>query len=180
MVGAGISGLTCARELIRRGHTVTVFEKSRGAGGRASTRRRGGWRFDHGAQYFTARDARFADRVAEWQRRGVVAAWRGRIVEARADGKLELKSGTPRYVGVPGMSQLGRDLASAVNDSCGDARRRYPSDKLFAVATDQRGFRARRLRCGGEQRAGSTVSGTAARGGSCSGLLLTATGVSRA
>jgi predicted NAD/FAD-dependent oxidoreductase len=91
-----------------------VFEKSRGVGGRASTRRSGGWRFDHGAQYFTARNPRFADRVKSWQRRGAVAAWRGRIVEVRADGALVPKEGTSRYVGVPGMSQLARDLASGV------------------------------------------------------------------
>ena len=33
VVGAGVAGLTAARELARRGHTVTVFEKHRVAGG---------------------------------------------------------------------------------------------------------------------------------------------------
>ena len=60
VVGAGIAGITCARTLVQAGHTVTVFEKSRGAGGRMSCRTTEHGGFDHGAQYFTVRDARFA------------------------------------------------------------------------------------------------------------------------
>ena len=59
VIGAGVAGLTCARELARSGVDVGVFEKARGGGGRAATRRTGDYHFDHGAQYFTARDARF-------------------------------------------------------------------------------------------------------------------------
>ncbi len=111
MIGAGLSGLTCARALSERGCRVSVFEKSRGAGGRAATRRGEGRFFDHGAQYFTVRDPRFAERVAEWQTRGVVAPWSGRIVEIKADGSLVEKSETERYVGVPGMSAPARALS---------------------------------------------------------------------
>lgn len=39
VIGAGISGLICARVLVEHGMEVTVFEKSRGIGGRMSTRR---------------------------------------------------------------------------------------------------------------------------------------------
>ena len=39
VIGAGISGLTCARTLADHGLPVTVFEKSRGVGGRMATRR---------------------------------------------------------------------------------------------------------------------------------------------
>jgi predicted NAD/FAD-dependent oxidoreductase len=39
VVGAGISGLTWARTLADHGLPVTVFEKSRGVGGRMATRR---------------------------------------------------------------------------------------------------------------------------------------------
>lgn len=39
IVGAGIAVLACARVLADAGHRVTVYEKSRGVGGRMSTRR---------------------------------------------------------------------------------------------------------------------------------------------
>jgi deoxyribodipyrimidine photolyase len=62
VIGAGISGLFAARTLQDHGMKVTVFEKGRGVGGRMSTRRIGeknsNATFDHGAQYFTARDRR--------------------------------------------------------------------------------------------------------------------------
>ena len=53
VVGAGISGLTRARTLADYGLPVTVFEKSRGVGGRMATRRSdNGAVFDHGCAVF--------------------------------------------------------------------------------------------------------------------------------
>ncbi len=52
IIGAGISGLAAAHTLQDAGHTVTLFEKSHGVGGRAATRKRDGFIYDHGAQYF--------------------------------------------------------------------------------------------------------------------------------
>lgn len=56
IVGAGVAGLAAGRALVGAGHEVTIFEKSRGPGGRLATRRVEGYRFDHGAQYFKAPD----------------------------------------------------------------------------------------------------------------------------
>jgi renalase len=59
IIGAGLSGLNCARHLVLAGHSVTVFEKSRSLAGRAATRRWEGQIVDHGVQYFTARTENF-------------------------------------------------------------------------------------------------------------------------
>ena len=50
IVGAGLSGLSCAHALQAQGVKVTVFDKSRGVSGRMSTRRGDGWQADHGAR----------------------------------------------------------------------------------------------------------------------------------
>ena len=52
IVGAGMAGLSAAREMRRRRPDlmITIYEKSRGFGGRVATRRRDGFVFDHGAQ----------------------------------------------------------------------------------------------------------------------------------
>jgi renalase len=97
IVGAGMAGLSAASRLREAGVDCTVFEKSRGLGGRMATRRVDGLQFDHGAQYFTARGARFQSRLAQWQSQGVVAEWR--------PGK---------WVGTPGMTAPARSLAEGL------------------------------------------------------------------
>ncbi len=59
IVGAGMAGIACARTLVQAGHHVTLFEKSASVGGRMASRQTPFGSFDFGAQYFTARDARF-------------------------------------------------------------------------------------------------------------------------
>lgn len=118
VIGAGMAGLTCARTLRDHGLQVTVFEKSRGPGGRMSTRRVDEYRFDHGAQYFTARDPRFAREVASWSTDGVVAPWAARIAVID-DGVQPARNDDTRYVGAPRMSALTRHLARDVEIRAG-------------------------------------------------------------
>ncbi|MFC1640446.1 protoporphyrinogen/coproporphyrinogen oxidase [Patescibacteria group bacterium] len=51
VIGAGISGLTCAYELQKAGFDVTVFEKSDYVGGRMASRSKEGLYFDIGANH---------------------------------------------------------------------------------------------------------------------------------
>ena len=123
VVGAGLSGLACARALRAAGATVAVFEKSRGPGGRAATRRvdtpHGALGFDHGAQYFTVRDPAFRRQVDAWQVDGVARPWSGRVrVLDRGAVSDPHAAGPERWVGVPGMSALGRSLAAELDVRC--------------------------------------------------------------
>lgn len=121
IVGAGLGGLAAARTLADHGLNVTVFDKSRGVGGRMATRRlspadhdfaENEVSFDHGAQYFTARDRRFCRYVQSWMQDGMVAPWLGRIVELDGGEVLQEKMSTPRYVGVPWMNRIAKHLAT--------------------------------------------------------------------
>lgn len=108
IIGAGLAGLSCAQALVQAGHQVHVFDKSRGPSGRMSTRRAedhaGPWQCDHGAQYFTARNAAFRTEVARWQQAGVAALWDARL--ASFDGSSWSTPETPleRFVGTPRMT----------------------------------------------------------------------------
>ncbi|HSW17425.1 MAG TPA: FAD-dependent oxidoreductase [Ramlibacter sp.] len=113
VIGAGVAGLACARTLAQAGHHVTVFEKSRGFGGRMSCHSTEFGTFDHGAQYFTVRDERFA-RVIKlhpglcrpWSANAVrVLDPHGRVAEAA------LKRPEAHFVPVPGMNALARQWA---------------------------------------------------------------------
>ncbi len=116
VIGAGISGLICARILSGQGYQVTVLEKSRGVGGRMSTRRADeSLRFDHGAQYFTARDPSFREYLSAWLRDGAAARWKGRIVSLESGIIKEEKSDTDRFVGTPGMSAICQHLAKGID-----------------------------------------------------------------
>ena len=114
IIGAGVGGLMAARTLFDHGINVQIFEKSRGVGGRLATRRidEQCW-FDHGAQYFTARDCRFGKYVKSWIQDGIVDPWMGKIVELDPGGKIVAdKTGTPRYVGTPSMNRLAKHIAA--------------------------------------------------------------------
>ena len=62
IIGAGITGVTIAN-LLQKKYNLTVFEKSRGVGGRMATRRAEPYQFNHGAQYFKVENKEFKDFV---------------------------------------------------------------------------------------------------------------------
>ena len=98
IIGAGMAGLAAARRLKHHDVDVTIFEKSRGVGGRMATRRVDDLRFDHGAQYFTINDKRFDAVVNEWQAAGHVQEW--------FEGA---------FVGTPGMTAPAHAMADGLS-----------------------------------------------------------------
>jgi renalase len=96
IIGAGMAGLSCADVLKAAGHTVALYDKGRGPGGRMSTRRiqtsLGEVSFDHGAQYFTVRDPDFRQLTETWKDAGVAAPW--------------LVVAPDAWVGLPGMNAV--------------------------------------------------------------------------
>ena len=117
-IGVGMAGIACARTLRQAGHHVTLFEKSRGVGGRMATRRSSFGSFDHGTQYFTVRDARFE--LALGTVPGLCRPWSanavrvldpvGRVVEAALPG------GERHWVATPGMNALVKAWSEPMQD----------------------------------------------------------------
>ncbi|TVR93066.1 MAG: FAD-dependent oxidoreductase [Wenzhouxiangellaceae bacterium] len=106
IIGAGWAGLSAAAVLKASGREVLVLDKARGPGGRSSTRRQGGFRLDHGAQYFTARSDAFIQQVQGWRDLGLVQVWDPAI---EVFGDRPDHAGQPpaeRLVGVPGMNAV--------------------------------------------------------------------------
>ena len=112
IIGAGIAGVTLARALHAHAQ-VTLFEKSRGVGGRMATRRAGDFNFDHGAQFFTARGRPFRTFLAPLIAAGIVAEWAGCVVKlAPGQPPTDLLWFEPHYVAQPGMNSLCKALAT--------------------------------------------------------------------
>jgi renalase len=110
IIGAGLAGLSAANDLQQAGHNVLLVDKGRGLGGRLAGRRIGKATFDHGAQFMTTRDQRFASTVQHWVQIGVAEEW-----YSSYPGSSEQSSGHPRYRGVPTMTAIAKHLANDLN-----------------------------------------------------------------
>ncbi|EKF60863.1 hypothetical protein QWE_03693 [Agrobacterium albertimagni AOL15] len=115
IIGAGIAGITLARNLSAHAD-VTIFEKSRGLGGRMANRRREGFSFDHGAQYFTARSPAFKAAAEQAVAQGHASIWPKAVHALKADGLVtDTRPTEPRYIGLPGMSGFANGLAEGLD-----------------------------------------------------------------
>ena len=116
VIGAGMAGLTAADQL-RSKFDVTVFEKSRGVGGRLASRRHDALSVDMGAQFFTVKHPAFAVFVSKLESQGIVKLWQPNFVEI-VGTKIVLQrqwSKQPaHYVAVPKMTQMAKFLAQSL------------------------------------------------------------------
>jgi predicted NAD/FAD-dependent oxidoreductase len=141
VIGAGVAGLLAARELTRAGADVIVIDKGRGVGGRMATRRHGNLTFDHGAQFITVRDPRFAALMEELAAAGAAAIW----FSGAPGGDGE--EGHPRYRGVPGMTGIPKHLAHRLDVRLGVRALNVSRDRddWRVVAEAGRLYRAKRV-----------------------------------
>jgi predicted NAD/FAD-dependent oxidoreductase len=102
-----------------QGHAdVTVFEKSRGAGGRMATRYVEDFVFDHGAQFFTARSEAFRAFLQPLIDEGIVAVWTPQFVEFDRSSTVAIRAWDndhPHYVGAPRMNSVGKYLSGCLD-----------------------------------------------------------------
>lgn len=119
IIGAGLAGATCARTLAQAGAVVSVFDKSRGPGGRLATRRltwldaNGQARtapVDHGAPGFAVRSAAFAQWLQQAPAAGTVHPWTPRL----APGSRPRDEAGPLWLPGPEMPALCRALVQGL------------------------------------------------------------------
>ena len=117
VIGAGLSGLVCARALKKAGHQVCVLDKSRGLGGRIATRRvdndQAAVRVDHGLRYWTSAPV-LAPLVDELVAANVLKSWEVsayEILQREVITPAVLSEKWPLYVAPKGMNAVGKYLA---------------------------------------------------------------------
>jgi len=136
IIGAGLAGMHLASQL-SSAHVITVFEKSRGPGGRMSTRRAAPYAFDHGAQYFTAASDAFQTFLAPFIAEKTVVAW-PESIELTGSAKVSDK---PKYAAAPGMNAICKALAAELDVRTGvqiDALQRGPDGWLLRTDAGER------------------------------------------
>lgn len=114
VVGAGVAGVSCARELTERGIPVELRERSYVPGGRMASRTLRGRKVDLGASYFTSRDPDFQKVVDGWVDRGLVHPWTDRFAVRTATGWESSSVGPQRYGAAGGLRSLVEDLAAGL------------------------------------------------------------------
>ena len=118
IIGGGLAGLSAASALAATGQRIIVLDKGRGPGGRMAARRVeiGGEQvsFDHGAQYFTARDPAFRAAVAAWEAANAAARWPA--------------AGEDAWVGTPGMNACVKAMAEPLDVRWGVRAERLERD----------------------------------------------------
>jgi renalase len=141
VVGAGLAGLSAARELVAAGRRVIVLDKGRGVGGRIATRRIGSAVCDHGAQFFTVRGRAFGGIVADAHAAGAVQEWCRGFAREGSLGCETGSDGHARWRGTRGMTDLPKRLAELVQAVSPERCVVRTQSKVIAITIDGRRVR---------------------------------------
>ncbi|MCE3555888.1 FAD-dependent oxidoreductase [Pseudonocardia sp. RS11V-5] len=110
VVGAGLSGVACARQVARTGLPVKVLDRAHTVGGRMASSPHDGRPVDMGAAYFTVRDPEFAEVVAGWRSAGLARPWTAEMA-VLAHGNRSRSAGPMRWAAPKGLRSLVAALA---------------------------------------------------------------------
>ncbi len=119
VVGGGIAGVACARELARRGADVRVLERAHTVGGRLAVHRHDGRPADIGAAYFTVSDPDFEEQVAGWSTAGLARPWTDVLSVYRGEERDEPTRGPMRWAAPGGLHGLVEDMARGLDVQTG-------------------------------------------------------------
>jgi hypothetical protein len=111
VVGAGMAGLACARELLDEGIPVRVLERGRVVGGRLASTKYDGRYADVGAAYLTADDHAFQGRLDSWRVAGLAEPWTDTLLVFDRTGTPRPTTGPMRWSAPGGLRSLAEDLA---------------------------------------------------------------------
>ena len=112
VIGSGISGATIAN-LLNKKHTVDLYDKARGLGGRSSFKRLDNQRgFDHGTQYFSPKTTEFKRFTKKLIEKKILKIWGGNH-KFLSDKKKENKKHA-KVIGRKGNNDISKYLLKNV------------------------------------------------------------------
>ncbi len=112
VIGSGISGATIA-SLLNKKHTVDLYDKARGLGGRSSFKRLDKIRgFDHGTQYFSPKTPEFKRFTKKLIEKKILKIWEGNH-KFLSDKKKENKKHV-KVIGRKGNNDISKYLLKNV------------------------------------------------------------------
>ncbi|WP_438862071.1 NAD(P)/FAD-dependent oxidoreductase [Paractinoplanes aksuensis] len=127
VVGAGISGLACARELVDAGVPTRVLERGNEPGGRLASSYLGGRYADVGAAYVTADDRSFQGRLQSWRIEGLTRPWTDTFRGQHGPGPM-------RWSAPGGLRSLAVSLAAELDITYGIEVAELPEAEYVVLA----------------------------------------------
>lgn len=114
IVGAGLTGCLLANNLLNKGFDVTVFEKSRGAGGRCTHKRTSWGSFDMGAPFIPTTDTAFQLFMQQQVAENRATIWPAESYQY-AENHVLKKQNQQSYVFSPTMHSTCKSMLSGCN-----------------------------------------------------------------
>jgi renalase len=133
VVGAGMAGLACARELIDAGVPARVLDRGRVAGGRLASKRFDDRYADIGAAYLTADDPAFLGRLESWRIAGLAHPWTDTFTVFDGD-RRSTATGPVRWSAPRGLRSLAADLAGELDLTLGCEVTELPEAESVVLA----------------------------------------------
>ena len=132
VIGSGISGATIANHLSKK-YIVEVYDKARGAGGRASNKKFNLKKsFDHGAQYISPKNIKFKRFVDNLISKKILKKWPGKHLFLKENIKENKKH--IKIIGKNGNNAISKYLLKDINcffNTFFKLKRRFPTKFLF-------------------------------------------------
>ena len=108
VIGSGISGSTIANYLSKR-HTIKVFDKANGLGGRSSYKRfKGKIGFDHGLQYISPKTKEFKNFTKLLIKKRILKQWKGK--HSFINNKVKENKKHIKLIGYNGNNSISKFL----------------------------------------------------------------------
>lgn len=117
IIGAGFAGLVLANQL-KNFAEITIFEKSRGVGGRMASRTKDNFTFDFGCQFFLAKNPQFKSFLQPFIDKKIVQSLEGNFVEIdnyQITYNRRWNQDKNHYVAIPKMTNLCKEMAVGLN-----------------------------------------------------------------
>jgi len=136
VIGSGISGATIAN-LLSKKHSVDLFDKARGPGGRSSFKRLDKKKgFDHGTQYISPKTPMFKKFIKELIIKKVLKNWKGKHLFLH--GEKKEKKNHVKVIGSKGNNDISKYLLRNINCYFQNELKKidYKKDKWILTFTD--------------------------------------------
>ncbi|MDY7016396.1 MAG: NAD(P)-binding protein, partial [Cyanobacteriota bacterium] len=129
IVGAGLAGLTCAQQLQDAGYGTIVFDKARGIGGRATTRRLEGTFIDRGLPYLQDQGELTQTWITRLQRVNLLQPWGEQLYTLSPNRELVASELAAGYSSTEGINAIAKFLADGL-----EIRRNHRAIRLSPTA----------------------------------------------